>query len=98
MFEQQMKYVVASVKHSGRSKEKEYIFIFPEFINHNHFVESMRRMRDSSDYGNPQWLKCDIVGAGFTDGKQCWGRSETLNKDSRGIEDAKLIPHVQDDA
>lgn len=97
MFERQLKYVVASVTHSGVSKEKEYIFIFPEFINHNHFAESMRRMRDSSDYGNQQWMKFEIVAAGFTDGKQCWGRSETLNKESRGVEDVKLIPHVKDD-
>ena len=97
MFERQMKYVVASVTHPGREKEVEHIFIFPEFINHNRFAETMRRMRDSSNYGNEQLMDFRIVGAGFTDGKQCWGRSETLHCDSRGAVDAQLIPHVKDD-
>ena len=97
MYERQMKYVTASVSHPDREKEAEYIFIFPEFINHNQFADTMRRMRDSSSYGNEQLLDFRIVGAGFTDGKQCWGRSETLNCDSRGIIDAKLITHVQED-
>ena len=57
----------------------------------------MRRMRDSSNYGNEQLMDFRIVGAGFTDGKPCRGRSETLNCDSRGAVDAQLIPHVKDD-
>ncbi len=97
MYERQMKYVSASVSHPDREKEAEYIFTFPEFINHNRFVETMRRMRDSSSYGREQLMDFRIVGAGFTDGKQCWGRSETLNCESRGVIDAKLIPHVKDD-
>ena len=97
MFERQMKYVVASVTHPGRDKEVEYIFIFPEFINHNQFADTMQRMRDSSSYGNEQLLDFRIVGAGFTDGKQCWGRSETLNCNSRGVLDSNLIPHVKAD-
>lgn len=97
VYEQQMKYISASVTHPDSEKEVEYIFIFPNFINHNRFAENMRRMRDSSSYGRDQYMNFRIVGAGFTDGKQCWGRSETLNCDSRGVEDAKLITHVQDD-
>lgn len=97
MYERQMKYVAASVTHPDSEKEVEYIFIFPNFINHNRFAENMRRMRDSSSYGRDQFMDFRIVGAGFTDGKQCWGRSETLNCGSRGIIDAKLITHVLDD-
>ena len=97
MYERQMKYVAASVTHPGRDKEVEYIFIFPEFINHNQFADTMRRMCDSSSYGNEQLLDFRIVGAGFTDGKQCWGRSETLNCNSRGVLDSNLIPHVKAD-
>ena len=97
MYERQMKYVAASVTHPGREKEVEHIFIFPEFINHNRFADTMRRMRDSSSYGNEQLLDFRIVGAGFTDGKQCWGRSETLNCNSRGVLDSNLIPHVKAD-
>ena len=97
MYERQMKYVAASVTHPGREKEVEHIFIFPEFINHNQFADTMQRMRDSSSYGNEQLLDFRIVGAGFTDGNQCWGRSETLHCDSRGAIDAQLIPHVKDD-
>ena len=97
MYKRQMKYVAASVTHPGRDKEVEYIFIFPEFINHNQFADTMQRMRDSSSYGNEQLLDFRIVGAGFTDGKQCWGRSETLNCNSRGVLDSNLIPHVKAD-
>lgn len=42
-----------------------------------------------------QQLKDMIVGAGFVshtrDGMQCWGRSESLDVDSRPEEDSKLI-------
>lgn len=94
MYEPQMKYITAAVMHPGRDKAVEHIFIFPEFINHNHFASSMRRMRDSSNYGREQPMEFQVVGAGFTDGQQCWGRSETLNCNSRGAEDAELIPHI----
>ena len=94
MYEPQMKYITAAVMHPGRDKAVEHIFIFPEFINHNRFAESMRRMRDSSCYGREQYMEFRVVGAGFTDGQQCWGRSETLNCNSRGADDAKLIPHI----
>lgn len=94
VYEPQMKYITAAVMHPGRDKAVEHIFIFPEFINHNHFASSMRRMRDSSNYGREQPMEFQVVGAGFTDGQQCWGRSETLNCNSRGAEDAKLIPHI----
>ena len=33
----------------------------------------------------------DAIAAGFTDGKMCWGRSETLDLDSRNQTDADLI-------
>lgn len=80
MYEQQMKYISASVTHPDSEKEVEYIFIFPNFINHNRFAENMRRMRDSSSYGRDQFMDFRIVGAGFTDGKQCWGPSHNHTK------------------
>lgn len=98
MFEAKMKYVAVSVKHPGREKEREYIFIFPEFINHDNYLETIRRCQDRSDYCNPKRVEFTLVGAGFTDGKQCWGNSETLRCKSRGEEDSKLITRFQGDS
>ena len=80
-----MKYIVTKDENG-----KEEIFIFSKAINHDCFAEAVSRIRDQS---HGQWRRIDRepIAAGFTDGKQCLGRSETLNLDSRGRLDEMLI-------
>ena len=83
-----MKYVVTKDENG-----KEELFMFPKAINHNDFADAVQRIKTYVN-GNPRdWirLKRTPVAAGFTDGKHCTGRSETLNLNSRGRLDEMLI-------
>lgn len=80
----EMKYVVL------KPNDKEMIFIFPKSIDHDRFVETMESMRYGSR-GNWERLYPNPISAGFTDGKTCFGRSETLNLDSRKEIDSFLL-------
>lgn len=83
-----MKYVVTRDEDG-----KEELFMFPKAINHNDFADAVQRIKTYVN-GNPRdWirLKRNPIAAGFTDGKNCTGRSETLNLDSRGRLDEMLI-------
>lgn len=83
-----MKYVVIRDKNG-----KEEIFIFGRHINHDDFAEVVGyiKRRDPSKH-HSHWERgyCEPIAAGFYDGK-CFGRSETLNLDSRGRLDEMLI-------
>lgn len=78
------KYVVAK-----NEEGKEQIFIFPKEIRHDRFAEALEILKVGPDRN---WRRgCyNPISAGFTDGKTCYGRSETLNLDSRP-EDTKLL-------
>jgi hypothetical protein len=80
-----MKYVVMRDE-SG----KESIFIFSKEIHHDCAAEVFGRIKDQS---TGRWNRVfrEPVSAGFTDGVSCHGRSETLNLESRGIVDERLI-------
>ena len=80
-----MKYIVTS-----NDAGKQEIFIFPRSVNHDCFAESVSRIRDQS-HGRWNRVHREPVAAGFTDGAKCYGRSETLNLDSRGRLDEMLI-------
>ncbi len=80
----QMKYVVL------KPDNKELIFIFPKSIDHDKFVETMKAMRYGSR-SNWERLYPNPISAGFTDGKTCFGRSETLSLDSRKYVDTALL-------
>ena len=80
----ELKYVVLT------PNDKEMIFIFPTSIDHDRFVETMESMRYGSR-GNWERLYPNPISAGFTDGKTCFGRSETLNLDSRKEIDSFLL-------
>jgi len=80
-----MKYIVTKDENG-----KEEIFIFPKAVNHDCFAEAVQRIRDQST-GRWRRIKRTPIAAGFTDGRQCLGRSETLNLDSRGRLDEMLI-------
>lgn len=80
-----MKYIVTESEH-GKSE----IFIFSRAIDHDCMAEMLRRIKNQS-HGNWECVRRDPIAAGFTDGAKCWGRSETLNLDSRGRLDELLI-------
>lgn len=80
----EMKYVVVESKEQG-----EQMFIFPKNINHNDFYDvlSYIKIGDNHNWTRPYR---GIVSSGFTDGKTCYGRSESLQVDSRP-EDTALL-------
>lgn len=80
-----MKYIVTECEDG-----KEDIFIFSERIHHDCMMEMLRCIKNQS-YGQWGRVSRGCIAAGFTDGIKCWGRSETLDIDSRGEQDAKLI-------
>lgn len=82
-----MKYIV-TVNHDQKGKEE--IIIFSNSIIHKCMAEVVKRIKNSGGIG---WEREDreVIAAGFTDGMACWGRSESLDLDSRGALDAKLI-------
>lgn len=80
-----MKYIVTKTDDG-----KEEIFIFPKVVNHDCMAEALRGIRDQS-YGRWNRVHRKPISAGFTDGKKCTGRSESLNLDSRGRLDEMLI-------
>lgn len=68
----EMKYVVVKSEEQGKQ-----MFIFPKNIDHDSFAEVLSYIK----VGTPQnWNRVyrETVSAGFTDGKTCYGRSETL--------------------
>jgi hypothetical protein len=80
-----MKYIVTE-----REDGSEEIFIFSETIHHDCMAEAASRIKNQS-YGQWRRVRREPIAAGFTDGVSCWGRSETLNLDSRRDRDAQLI-------
>lgn len=74
----EMKYIVT--RNLGNGKEE--IFIFPKSVNHDCMAEVLTHIKNQS------WDRWDReprfpVSAGFTDGNTCYGRSESLDLDSR---------------
>lgn len=81
-----LKYVV--VVRAG----KEEIYLFPRYINHNDFADILSYVKTYPE-GSNDWGRefAKPIAAGFTDGTNCWGRSETLNLDSRPELDGDLL-------
>jgi len=73
----EMKYVVVDSDEQG-----EQMFVFPKNVDHDRFAEVLSNIRYG---GDRSWNRIyrEPVSAGFTDGKTCYGRSESLNLDSR---------------
>lgn len=78
----EMKYVVV------KTDVGEQIYVFPKQIDHDAFAEVLSYIK----MGGRNWKReyREPVSAGFTDGVECYGRSETLNLNSRSI-DADLL-------
>jgi hypothetical protein len=81
-----MKYVVTE-----REDGKEELFMFPKHINHDDFAEVLSHIKVHTSFRDWERQYRKPIAAGFTDGKYCTGRSETLNLDSRGRLDEMLI-------
>jgi len=83
-----MKYVVVK-----RGENEEQIFIFPCAIDHDAFAEVLSYIKTGGRNWKREFAK--PISAGFTDGKTCFGRSETLNLDSRKDADTALLNGAQ---
>jgi hypothetical protein len=82
----EMKYVV--VKCEGN----EQLFIFPKGVDHDKFAEVLSNIR--VDRGRDWERKYrEPISAGFTDGVECYGKSETLGLASRKDVDTKLLKY-----
>ena len=81
----EMKYVVTKTKDGP-----EQIFIFEKDIDHDRFYEVLSYIKEGHDRDWNREFR-ELISAGFTDGKTCWGKSESLNKDSRPKEDTALL-------
>lgn len=80
-----MKYVVVESKEQGKQ-----MFIFPKNINHNDFAEILSYIK----VGTPQnWTRAfrEPISAGFTDGKTCYGCSESLDLKSATSDTALML-------
>jgi hypothetical protein len=83
----EMKYVVVSSEEQG-----EQLFIFPKNINHDSFAEVLSNIRFYKNGNLRDWKRIyrEPISAGFTDGVKCYGKSESLNLNSRP-EDTEIL-------
>lgn len=82
-----MKYVVVQ-----RENQEEEIFVFPTKFDHDDFADVLSYLKTGGTNWSREFAK--PIAAGFTDGVVCYGRSETLNLDSRGVVDAALFEYI----
>lgn len=87
-----MKYFV--LEHDG----KELIFLHPRSLSHDAVCEMIQHIRigERRDWSR-DLIDAEVVAAGFVDDKlNCYGRSETLDKDSRGTQDSAILRRTLD--
>lgn len=77
----ELKYIVTKT-----ADNKEEIFLFSKSVNHDCFRQVETYFEHSNDVS--EYRRC--IGAGFTNLKTCYGRSESLNINSRP-EDTNLL-------
>jgi len=65
-----------------RDGGRDHLITFPKCINHNHMAQAVESLRFGEDH-NWHRRQGEIVSAGFIEGGECSGRSESLNLDSR---------------
>lgn len=80
----EMKYVVLT------SKLGEQMVVFPKTFNHSDMADVLNHVRHTHGLN---WMRVQKtpVSAGFTDGMNCYGRSESLNLDARIPADTALL-------
>ncbi len=78
-----MKYII--IKLEG----EEEIFIFPRTVDHDSMHEVLHMLK----MGGANWRRDfkEVVSAGFITNNACYGRSETLDVDSRPELDTALL-------
>jgi hypothetical protein len=83
-----MKYIVTK-----NEEGTEEIFIFPKRYHHDDMADMVSSLKSFKNHNPRDWERHykEPIAAGFTDGKACHGRSETLNLESRGRLDEMLI-------
>lgn len=80
----EMKYVVVQCEEAG-----EQLFVFPHSVDHDEFTSVLSCIKT----GGVRWVRPIRmpVSAGFTDGQQCYGCSETLGLEARPEDTALLL-------
>ena len=84
----EFKYIIAENQESDEGETR--IFIFEKGISHDKFGLTLQmgiRNEGWTNWKRESWYP---ISAGFTDGKTCYGRSESLNLDSRPEDTAYL--------
>ena len=80
------KYIVVAID------GKESIFTFPKTVDHDRMYEAITAIRFGSGRNwERKLLHGEAISAGFVDDGKCYGRSETLNIESRGDLDTLLL-------
>ena len=81
-----MKYI--ATKQSDGTEE---IFLFPKSVNHDAMAEILPYIKDQT-HGDWSRVYREPISAGFVDYEgTCFGKSETLNLESRGGVDTQLL-------
>ena len=83
-----MKYIVTK-----QSNGTEEIFTFPHEIPHSIMAEAVARLKDQ-EYGDWRRVLRTPISAGFVEGGQCVGKSESLSLSSRPEDTALLRGQV----
>lgn len=92
-----MEYKYVSVKILNdeiTTTQREVIFVFPKLINHDVFFRHLHSVPIEVNWREWEKMELQLLGAGFTDMRQCYGRSETLDINSRGDADSVLLGYV----
>lgn len=81
-----MKYIVY------QDGDQEMLITFPRCITHKNMAEAMEILRfDSPNSRNWHRNQGHVIAAGFIDGNECHGSSESLNIKSRGQIDTMVL-------
>ncbi|MCP3017420.1 hypothetical protein [Cupriavidus basilensis] len=84
------KYIVMALSKDGHPAES--IFLFPNHVDHDRMAEALEAIRFGSRHNwRRDYRDGEVISAGFVNGHGCYGRSETLDKDSRPVADTKLL-------
>jgi hypothetical protein len=79
-----MKYIVTKSEEAGKQ-----LFIFPKAIDHDRMAHVLSEIAELVDAEYDNFYR-KPVSAGFTNGKSCYGRSETLSLPSDKADDQLL--------
>jgi len=81
-----MKYIVTK----REEDELEEIFLFPRTVNHDCMAEVLQSIRNQK-HGAWKIIHREPISAGFVEGGKCFGKSESLDLQSRPELDTALL-------